>query len=206
MRPHDFDRGVALPAGLTVAAVSKAADYIERSLADLTDIYFDQANLFSGLVGGFGARALDSHSVYEKHRHRDTAAQRFPDLRRRGSPDPPAPRDSLESKASIRAWQLQAHYDHAGWYVVWRYLVDPTETYEPGRPVIVWRIDIAFLEQSDWKYEGSGASSAGGGRTETFGLIKPAARLKGCAVYARSDVVLRGGKPVPANGDRRPPP
>ena len=29
--------------------------------------------------------------------------------------------------------------------------------YEGERPVIVWRIDLAFLEQQDWKYEGSGA-------------------------------------------------
>jgi len=201
MRPQDFDPAVPRPSGLTIAAVRNATDYIERSLADLVDIYFEQSNLFSGLVGAYGVRALDSHSVYEKHRHSGISAQRFPDLRRRGASDPPAPQDSLESKASIRPWALQAHYDHPGWYIVWRYLVDPTETYEPGRPVIVWRIDVAFLEQSDWKYEGSGASSAGGGRTHTFGLVRPASRLRGLAVYARSDVVVRGGKPGPANGD-----
>ena len=179
----------------------EATDYIERSLAEFVDIYFEQANLFSALVGVFGVRALDIHSVYEKHRHSGIAAQRFPDLRRRGSSDPPSPQDSLESKASIRPWALQAHYDHPGWYIVWRYLVDPTETYERDRPVIVWRIDLVFLEQSDWKYEGSGASSAGGGRTHTFGLRRPASRLRGLAVYARSDVAVRGGKPGPANGD-----
>ena len=201
MRPQDFDSTVPRPLGLTIAAIRNATDYIERELADLLDIYFEQANLFSGLVGIYGTRALDVHSVYEKHRHREIAAQRFPDLRRRGSPDPPPPQDALESKASIRPWALQAHYDHPGWYIVWRYLIDTTGTYERDRPVIVWRIDLAFLEQPDWKYEGSGAGPGGGGRTHTFGLYRPATRLRGKAVYARSDIVLRGGKPGPANGD-----
>ena len=163
MRRGDFDSTVSLPAGLTVAAIRNAIEYIERELTELVDIYFEQPNLFSGLVGIYGTRALDSTSVYEKHRNRDLAAQRFPDLRRRGSGDPPSPEDSLESKASIRAWALQAHYDHPGWYIVWRYLIDSTGAYEPNRPVIIWRVDVVFLEKDDWKYEGSGASSAGGG-------------------------------------------
>ena len=200
-RAEDFNSHVPRPSGLTIAAIRNATDYIERELVELVDIYFEQPNLFSALVGIYGTRGLDSHSVYEKHRHRDLAAQRFPDLKRRGSTDPPRPRDSLESKASKRPWQLQAHYDHPGWYIVWRYLVDTTSAYEPDRPVIVWRIDLAFLEQSDWKYEGSGAGPGGGGRTHTFGIIRPATRLRGKAVNARSDVILRGGKPGPANGD-----
>lgn len=201
MRRQDFDSRVKLPAGLEVAAIRNATNYIERELAGLVDIYFEQTNLFSALVGVYGTRALDSHSVYEKHKHSGLAAQRFPDLSRRGSDDPPPPQDSLESKGSIRPWALQAHYDHAGWYIVWRYLVDPTCGYEPDQPVIIWRIDVAFLEQHDWKYEGSSASSEGGGRTHTFGLRRPATRLRGMAVYSRSDVMLRGGKPCPANGD-----
>ena len=201
MHREDFNSKVDLPSGLTIAAIRNATEYIERELVDLVDIYFEQPNLFSGLVGIYGTRALDSTSVYEKHRNRDLAAQRFPDLRRRGSTDPPSPQDSLESKASIRPWALQAHYDHPGWYIVWRYLVDPTGAYEPGRPVIIWRVDVAFLAKGDWKYEGSGASSEGGGRTHTFGLHRPASRLRGKAVYARSDVVLKDSKPGPANGD-----
>ena len=200
MRPQDFNAAVERPQGLTIPAIRNSTEYIERELADLVDIYFDQPNLFSGLVGIFGARALDSHSIYEKHRHRDLAAQRFPDLRRRGSDDPPRPEDSLESKASIRPWALQAHYDHPGWYIVWRYLIDSTTAYEPDRPVIIWRIDLAFLRKEDWKYEGSGAGPGGGGRTHTFGLHRPAACLRGKAVYSRTDVVLKGGKPGPANG------
>ena len=200
MRPQDFDNTVARPQGLTIPAIRNSAEYIERELADMVDIYFEQPNLFSGLVGVYGTRALDSHSIYEKHRHRDLAAQRFPDLRRRGSGYPPLPEDSLESKASIRPWALQAHYDHPGWYIIWRYLIDLTATYEPERPVIIWRIDLAFLLKEDWKYEGSAAGPGGGGRTHTFGLYRPATRLKGQAVYSRTDVALRGGKPGPANG------
>ena len=204
MRPQDFCETVERPAGLTIPAIRNSTAYIERELADLVDIYFEQPNLFSALVGIYGTRALDSHSVYEKHRNRDMAAQRFPDLRRRGSDNPPRPRDSLESKASIRPWALQAHYDHPGWYIVWRYLIDLTATYEPDRPVIIWRIDLAFLSKEDWKYEGSRAGPQGGGRTHTFGLHRPATRLQGKAVYSRSDVILKGGKPGPANGNERP--
>jgi len=134
-------------------------------------------------------------------RHLDLAQQRFPDLRKRGSgPEPPATM-SLKSKASKRAWALQSHYDHSGWYIVWRYLVDPTMSLESNRPVIIWRVDVVFLEKDDWKYEGSTAGSAGGGRTHTFGLRNAAKKLRDKAAYQRKDVKLIGGKAVPANGD-----
>ena len=200
VRNTDFDTGVPLPPGLTVQALSRAIEYVERELADLIDIYFEQANVFSALVGIYGTKALDSFSVYEKSKHTDIAQQRFPDLKRRGSPDPPPPEQSLESKASKRPWELQAHYDHPGWYIVWRYLVDPTMSFEPNCPLIVWRVDVAFLNKNDWKYERSTASNQGGGRTHTFGLIKAAKRLADTHVYKRSDVRLIGGKPGPANG------
>jgi len=201
VRRRDFDTDVALPPGLDVGAIRRAIAYVEKSLADLVDIYYEQANAFSAIVGIFGTRALDSLSSYEKHRHLHTSQQRFPDLRRRGSGDSPAPNESLESKASKRPWPIQSHYDHPGWYIVWRYLVDPTESLESGCPVIIWRVDVVFLEKEDWKYEKSGAGSAGGGRTHTFGVKRPAAKLKGCAVYRRRDVVVRDGKPMPANGE-----
>ena len=85
---------------------------------ELVDIYHEQMNVFSAIVGIFGTKALDSVSNYEKHRNVDTAQQRFPDLRRRGSSPNPIPNDSLESKASKRAWALQSHFDHSGWYIV----------------------------------------------------------------------------------------
>ncbi|MGH9907791.1 MAG: hypothetical protein ACRD8U_19660 [Pyrinomonadaceae bacterium] len=80
-------------------------------------------------------------------------------------------------------------------------MVDPTMSLEPNKPVIVWRVDVAFLIKEDWKYEGSTAGAAGGGRTHTFGLKFPAARLRDKAVYQRKDVKLVGGKAVPGNGD-----
>ena len=196
-----FDSSVPLPPGLTLAAVRRAIEYIERELAELVEIYYEQMNVFSAIVGIFGTKALDSVSSYEKHRNVDTAQQRFPDLRRRGAGPIPAPNDSLESKASKRVWALQSHFDHPGWYIVWRYLVDPTETLEIGKPVVIWRVGLAFIEQSDWKYEPSRAGPTGGGRTHTFGLHRPATKLPDRAVYRRGDVVLVGGKPVPANGN-----
>ena len=200
-RDEWFDSSVPLPPGLTASAIRRAVDYIERELSELVDIYYEQMNVFSAIVGIFGTKALDSVSNYEKHRNVDTAQQRFPDLIRQGTGPEPSPANSLESKASKRPWAVQSHYDHAGWYIVWRYLVDPTETLEDGRPVIVWRVDVAFVEKSDWKYESSRAGPLGGGRTHTFGLHRPATKLNGKAVYQRADVALVGGNPVPVNGD-----
>jgi len=200
VRAEDFDPHVPLPPGLTIAAIRKAVDYVERELADLADIYYEQANVFSAIVGIYGAKALDASSIYERNRHRDIAQTRFPDLRKRGSGRQPRPEECLESKASKRPWALQSHYDHPGWYIVWRYLVDPTESLERGRPVIIWRVDVLFLSKEQWKYEGSRAGEAGGGRTHTFGLKNPASVLKGKAVYQRRDVTIRGGKAVLTNG------
>jgi len=197
----DFDPKVPLPPGLDIAAIRRAIEYIERELADFVELYLEQANIFSALVGMFGTRALDSVSNFEKHRHSYTAQQRFPDLCRRGARAPLSPNDCLESKASKRPYAIQSHFDHPGWYIIWRYLVDPTESVERKKPVIIWRVDVVFLEKSDWKYEGSGASAAGGGRTHTFGVKSPAKKLAGKAVYRRGDIVLRESKPVP--GSRR---
>lgn len=199
-RLEDFNPDVALPPGLTIAAIRGSIDYIERELPDLVEIYLAQANVFSSIVSIYGARALDQLSVYERNRNLDTAQQRFPDLKRRGSGNNPAPELSLEVKASKRPWELQAHYDHPGWYIIWRYLIDPTEGLERGHPVLIWRVDVVFLRKEDWKYERSSAGVTGGGRTHTFGLITAALRLRGCQVYSRSDVRLSHGKPIPRNG------
>lgn len=200
VRSADFDDSVPLPPGLDIAAIRRAIEYIERETAHFVELYSEQANIFSALVGMFGTRALDSVSNFEKHRHAYTAQQRFPDLCRRGAHQPLTPNDCLESKASKRPYAIQSHFDHAGWYIVWRYLVDPTESVERGKPVIVWRVDVVFLEKADWKYERSKAGELGGGRTHTFGVKEPAKKLMGKAVYRRRDIFLRDGKPVPRNG------
>lgn len=198
-----FNENVDLPSGLEISAIKKSIQYIEDQLSDrdFIDLYLEQANIFSALVGMFGIKALDNLSNYEKHRHSHTAQQRFPDLCRRGAPTPIRAEDSLESKGSVRPWPIQSHYDHPGWYIIWRYLVDVTETVQSGSSLVIWRVDVVFLEKNDWKYEGSGAGSRGGGRTHTFGVIKPASKLQDCAVYQRPGIVIRAGKPVPINGD-----
>ena len=57
------------------------------------------------------------------------------------------------------------------------------------------------MVRGDWpRSEKSSAGPAGGGRTHTFGVVHPATKFKGKAVYERGDVVLRAGKPVPKNG------
>ena len=75
-----FDRAVPLPAELKVGHIRKAIEYIERETTELVEVYFEQANMFSGLVGIFGVRALHSLSPYKKHKHPDVAQQRFPDM------------------------------------------------------------------------------------------------------------------------------
>src|SRR5437867_2264775 len=200
VRKKDFHPDVQLPPGLTIAAIRKAIGYLERQLSDLVDIYYEQANVFSAIVGIFGSKSLDSCSNYERHRNIDPAQQRFPDLKKRGCGPNPSPNECLESKGSKRPWAIQSHYDHSGWYIVWRYLVDPTESFEAGKPVIIWRVDVVFLLRSDWKYEKSGAGDAGGGRTHTFGVKNAAKVLRNRAVYSRSDIRIKDGKPVPING------
>ncbi len=195
-----FATTVALPPGLEASAIGKAIDFVERELVDWVDLYLEQANVFSAIVGILGAKALDSVSSYERHRNIDTMQQRFPDLKKRGSGTNPIPNHCLESKGSKRAWAIQSHYDHPGWYIVWRYLVDTTMTIERDKPVLIWRVDVVFIEKADWKYEGSKAESGRGGRTHTFGIRNPASKLRDKAVYSRNDVVIRGGKAIHKNG------
>jgi hypothetical protein len=197
MRSFSHNRDIDLPPRLNAAQVRRAVDYMEHELADLATIAAGNPRGFASVVRNFGVKALAKYAGYEKVRYAHTTQQRFPDLRRRGAGPKPSPNESLESKASKRPWAIQSHYDHPGWYIVWRYLVDPTETLERGKPVVIWRVDVAFLEKSDWKYEKSSASAGGGGRTHTFGVKNVAAKLRDKAVYHRKDVVIRNGKPIP---------
>ena len=89
---------------MQVSAIRRAICYIEEKLADenFIDLYLEQANIFSGIVGMFGTKALDSLSNYKKSRHVGVTQTRFPDLRRRGARQPLQPDDSLECKASLR--------------------------------------------------------------------------------------------------------
>lgn len=57
-------------------------------------------------------------------------------------------------------------------------------------------MDVVFIRKGDWKYEGSKAGAAGGGRTHTFGLRKPASKLRNARVYALPMVIIKNGKPV----------
>ncbi len=193
-----FDRSVSLPPKLTIAHIRHAIDYIEREAKEFVDVYFEQSNVFSGLIGILGVRALNAFSPYKKHKHPDIAQQRFPDLSLNGKLNPP-PENALESKGSTRPWAIQSHYNHPGWYIVWRYAVDPTRSMKRGREVLIWRVDVAFLQRKDWKYEGSRAEEGRGGRTHTFGVKNPAERLKRCVAYFAPQIVLQHGRPTLAN-------
>jgi hypothetical protein len=175
--------------------IAKAVDYVETETAELIDLYFEQANVFSAVVGIMGTKGLHAVSPYKKHKHPDVAQQRFPDLSLNGKLNPP-PEHALESKGSSRPWAIQSHYNHPGWYVVWRYLVDTTETIKPGRPVVIWRVDAVFLTADNWKYEGSKAGEGKGGRTHTFGVKNPAATLVNAAAYKLPGIAIKNGKPI----------
>ena len=190
-----FAYAVPLPPALKVSHLREAIEHVEDRAAELVDIYFEQANVFSGIVGIIGIQALDALGPYKKHKHPDIAQQRFPDLSLKGKRNPP-PEQALESKGSTRCWALQSHYNHPGWYVVWRYAVDKTRRLKPKKIVAIWRVDIPFLRAEDWKYEGSTAAEGIGGRTHTFGIRNPAKRIKDSIIYQSPRVIIRQGGPV----------
>lgn len=193
-----FNRSAALPPELRISHIREAIEHVENKASELVDIYFEQANVFSGIVGILGIQALHALSPYKKHKHPDVAQQRFPDLSLRGKLNP-LPEHALESKGSTRAWALQSHYNHPGWYIVWRYTVDSTRRLKPGKIVAIWRVDVAFLHQEDWKYEGSRAAEGRGGRTHTFGVKLPSRLLRNCIIYQSPRVIVRQGGPVLAS-------
>lgn len=193
--PDGFDHSIPLPPSLNVIHIQRSIDYIEQKAEELIDLYFEQANVFSAVIGILGVRALDSLSPYKRHKHPDIAQQRFPDLSLSGRLNPP-PLESLESKGSSRPWAIQSHYNHPGWYVVWRYHIDPTRLIKRGKPVIIWRVDIPFLQADHWKYEGSTAAEGKGGRTHTFGVKNPKETVSQHIVYHAPEIVLCRGRPA----------
>jgi hypothetical protein len=78
-------------------------------------------------------------------------------------------------------------------------MVDQTKRVKRGKIVAIWRVDIPFLSQGDWKYEGSKAAEGRGGRTHTFGVKNPATRLAGSIVYRNPKIAIRQGGPVLAD-------
>jgi len=193
-----FERSVALPPGLAIAHIGAAIEFVEEKAEELVELYFEQANIFSAVIGILGVRALDSLTPYKRHKHPDIAQQRFPDLSLRGRLNPPST-ESLESKGSTRSWAIQSHYNHAGWYIVWRYAIDPTKRMKRGKSVLVWRVDVPFLKEEHWKYEGSRAAEGHGGRTHTLGVKNPATVIAGAIAYQAPGVVLSRGGPTLVN-------
>jgi len=194
-----FNSSVSMPPELKVIHIRKAIDFVEKEAEDFADVYREQANVFSALIGIFGVRALNAFSPYKKHKHPDVAQQQFPDLSLNGKLKPP-PKYALESKGTTRPWALQSHYNHSGWYIVWRYLIDDTKTIKAQKEVVIWRVDICFLKEEDWKYEGSKAKEGRGGRTHTFGIKKPSTKFRNAIVYRLPGIAIKGGKPVLTNG------
>lgn len=187
---------MALPPQLSMNQVLGAKEYVEREAqSDLfTLLYDEQPNLFSAVIGVLATVALDAISPYEKNPDRHRAASRFPDLILRGaSRNPVPPSASLECKASKRPWNLDAHFNHEGWYIVWRYLVDPTKRL--GKRVLVWRIDCAYLVPEHWTYVGSQARQGQGGRTHTF-TVKNPRMVFGEAVFSDPRIRIVRNKPV----------
>jgi hypothetical protein len=137
-----------------MAHIGAAIEFVEERAKELIDLYFEQANIFSGVIGILGVRALDSLSPYKRHKPPDVAQQRFPDLSLRGRLEPP-PIECLESKGSTRPWAIQSHSNHAGWYIVWRYAIDPTKRMKRSKSVLVWRKDFSRGDHANHRIPGS---------------------------------------------------
>jgi hypothetical protein len=120
-----------VPKNLTELHIRKAVDYVERETAALVDLYFEQANVFSAIVGIFGVKALHAVSPYKKHKHPDVAQQRFPDLSLGGKLNPPATQP-LESCVKSPAEKLK---DAAA-------SVNPNVTSRNGKPVMTATVDF----------------------------------------------------------------
>lgn len=58
MRREDFDSSVALPGGLTIAAIRNATEYIERELVGLVDIYMSNPTFSVGSSASTGRGRL----------------------------------------------------------------------------------------------------------------------------------------------------
>lgn len=84
-----FNRTVSLPPELKISHIRESIEHVEERAAELIDIYFEQANVFSGIVGIMGVQAVHALSPYKKHKHPDVAQQRFRDLSLRGRLNPP---------------------------------------------------------------------------------------------------------------------
>jgi len=70
-----------------------------------------------------------------------------------------------------------------------------------GRIVLIWRVDLPFLPQDDWKYEASRAGQGRGGRTHTFGVKNPADIVGWGIVYRTPGIVLYRGAPTLINSE-----
>ena len=63
--------------------------------------------------------------------------------------------------------------------------------------MVIWRVDLPFLSQDDWKDEASRAEQGRGGRTHTFGVKNAKTKLLGSIVCTKPP-----GSHSPAEGPR----
>jgi hypothetical protein len=152
-----------LPDGLTAAIIRDAVVIVEMKANLVPELYEVQPSVFSSAMSTFGVYALDQIGPYRR-----LVATKYPDLAMNGI--------GLESKASTREWAVQSHYNHAGWYVIWRYSVREGVAK-------VFRVDVVLLEERHWRYEPSTAREGKGGRTHTFRVLRPAVVLRHATIY-----------------------
>jgi hypothetical protein len=65
LQADGFNRSVALPPELKITHIREAIEHVENRATELIDIYLEQANVFSGIVGIFGVQALHALSPYK---------------------------------------------------------------------------------------------------------------------------------------------
>lgn len=111
-----------------------------------------QANIVSNVVGNLGVMALDSDTKYKRPSSVIDREQRFPDLR---GPE----KEPLESKGALNFNTPNAHNKKEGWFIVWRYIIDSQHELDGARTVKIFRVDVAYLLEDDWKYLDRGPKS-----------------------------------------------
>jgi len=147
------DEKVSLPPGLTIGHIKKAVDEIESIANKVLDAIGDQQlNLLSNLVSGLGSAALNRLGPYHQDANRSRAQTRFPDLRNdEGIP--------LECKGNFAFNAPNAHNQEEGWFIIWRYIIDRSMTLDPNFALKIFRVDVGYLLEKDWKIMPRGPTS-----------------------------------------------
>ncbi|MGH2446332.1 MAG: hypothetical protein ACRDGD_09885 [Candidatus Limnocylindria bacterium] len=199
-QPSDADSAVALPYGLSAAAVVAAVNDIHAYLYAMNSASVEhgyqrleelmQPAAFSGMLSGLAVESM-ARETEREGAHPGLRPNRYhngrPDLVPRGTYPSDAVQhgdEGIEVKASraVRGWQ--GHNIEVGWLMVVQFSTDTTTQPIYGRaPTTIERVMVASLDEADWSFSGRSATSR---RTPTASVGPTGyAKLIVGAVYER---------------------